>query len=151
MTIPRPHETQSEPVADPGLMRAVVQDRYGSAPEDVLRMAVVDQPSIADDQVLVRVHAASVDRGTWHVMAGLPLPIRVAGFGVRRPKHLNPGRSLAGTVEAVGDRVPGFTPGDPVFGIGEGTFAEYAAARPSGPTRSWCGCTRPASTGAPGT
>jgi NADPH:quinone reductase-like Zn-dependent oxidoreductase len=109
-------------------MTAVVQDRYGSAPEDVLRLAETEKPTLAADQVLVRVHAASVDRGTWHLMAGLPYPIRLAGFGVRRPKHANPGRSLAGTVEAIGAGVTGFAPGDEVFGSGAATFAEYAVA-----------------------
>ena len=109
-------------------MTAIVQDRYGPRPEDVLRLAEVDRATIGAGEVLVRVHAASVDRGTWHVMAGLPYPIRLAGFGLRRPKYANPGRSLAGTVEAVGDGVTGFAPGDEVFGIGEATFAEYAAA-----------------------
>jgi NADPH:quinone reductase-like Zn-dependent oxidoreductase len=111
-------------------MTAVVQDRYGSAPEDVLRLGRVDRPTIGDREVLVRVHAASVDRGTWHVMAGLPVPIRLAGFGVRRPKAANPGRNLAGTAEAVGAGVTGVAPGDEVFGIGAATFAEYAVARP---------------------
>src|SRR4051794_24655575 len=109
-------------------MRAVVQDRYGPAPEDILRLAEVDRPTFGDDEVLVRVRAASVDRGTWHIMSGLPYPIRLAGFGLRRPKYANPGRSLAGSVEAVGDGVTGFAAGDEVFGIGGGTFAEYAAA-----------------------
>jgi NADPH:quinone reductase-like Zn-dependent oxidoreductase len=109
-------------------MTAVAQERYGPAPEDVLRLAEVARPTIGAGQVLVRVHAASVDRGTWHIMAGLPYPIRLAGFGFRRPKYANPGRSLAGTVEAVGDGVTGLAPGDDVFGIGESTFAEYAAA-----------------------
>jgi NADPH:quinone reductase-like Zn-dependent oxidoreductase len=110
-------------------MMAIVHDRYGTGPEDVLRFEQVDKPTIADDQVLVRVQAASVDRGTWHIMAGLPYPIRIAGFGLRKPKYLNPGRSLAGTVEAVGNDVPSFEPGDEVFGICDGSFAEYAAAR----------------------
>lgn len=110
-------------------MQAIVQDRYGAAPEDVLRLAEIDRPTIGGDEVLVRVHAASVDRGTWHVMAGLPYPIRVAGFGLRRPKYSNPGRSLAGTVEAVGAEVTGFTPGDEVFGVCNGSFAEYARVR----------------------
>jgi NADPH:quinone reductase-like Zn-dependent oxidoreductase len=89
----------------------------------------VDKPTSGHDEVLVRVHAASVDRGTWHVMSGLPYPIRVAGFGLRKPKYLNPGRSLAGTVEAVGDDVTGFEPGDEVFGICGGSFAEFARVR----------------------
>jgi NADPH:quinone reductase-like Zn-dependent oxidoreductase len=111
-------------------MKSIVQDRYGPAPEGVLRLAEIDKPTIRRDEVLVRVHAASVDRGTWHVMAGLPYPIRVAGFGVRRPKYSNPGRSLAGTVEAVGADVTGFKPGDEVFGICSGSFAEYARVAP---------------------
>jgi NADPH:quinone reductase-like Zn-dependent oxidoreductase len=112
-----------------GSMKAIVQDRYGSAPEDVLRVQEVDRPVAGDDEVLVRVVAASVDRGTWHVMAGLPYPIRVAGFGLRRPKYLNPGRSVAGTVDAVGPRVTGVKQGDEVFGICNGSFAEYARGR----------------------
>src|SRR3954451_11567366 len=110
-------------------MTAVVQDEYGRAPEDVLRVEQVERPEIGEDEVLVRVHAASVDRGTWHVMAGLPYLIRLAGFGLRRPKSRNPGRSLAGTVDAVGTSVTAFAPGDAVFGIGEASFAEYARAR----------------------
>ena len=70
-----------------------------------------------------------MDRGTWHIMAGLPYPIRLAGFGLRRPKYANPGRSLAGTVEAVGAGVTGFAPGDEVYGTCNGSFAEYATAR----------------------
>jgi NADPH:quinone reductase-like Zn-dependent oxidoreductase len=112
-------------------MTAIVQDEYGNAPEQVLRLATVARPAAGPDQVLVRVRAASVDRGTWHVMAGLPYPIRLAGFGLRRPKPLNPGRSVAGTVEAVGANVTGFRPGDEVYGSGEGVFAEYALARPA--------------------
>lgn len=111
-------------------MTAIVQDEYGPAPEDVLRIEEIARPVIGDDEVLVRVRAASVDRGTWHVMAGVPYPIRLAGFGLRRPKYRNPGRNLAGTVEAVGAGVPAFTLGDAVFGIGEASFAEYARARP---------------------
>jgi NADPH:quinone reductase-like Zn-dependent oxidoreductase len=110
-------------------MTAIVHDDYGTVPEDVLRLEEVPKPTIADDQVLVRVRAASVDRGTYHVMAGLPYPIRVAGFGLRKPKYLNPGRSLAGTVETVGNNVTGFEPGDEVFGISAGSFAEYVSVR----------------------
>ena len=111
-------------------MTAIVQHEYGSAPEDVLRIARVARPTVGGNDVLVHVRAASVDRGTWHVMAGLPYPIRVAGFGLRRPKGLNPGRSVAGVVEAVGADAAGFTPGDEVFGVCDGdSFAEYASAR----------------------
>jgi 2-desacetyl-2-hydroxyethyl bacteriochlorophyllide A dehydrogenase len=107
-------------------MKAVVQDRYGTAPEDVLRLADVARPTIGDDEILVRVRAASVDQGTWHLMTGLPYLIRVVGFGLRRPKAPNPGRSLAGTVESVGANVTGFEPGDEVYGSCGGSFAEYA-------------------------
>ncbi|HSP30051.1 MAG TPA: NAD(P)-dependent alcohol dehydrogenase [Ilumatobacteraceae bacterium] len=113
-------------------MAAIVQDTYGASPGDVLRIAEVATPSIADNEVLVRVIASSVDRGTWHVMAGLPYPIRLAGFGLRQPKALNPGRCVAGVVEAVGSDAAGFKPGDDVFGISEGgSFAEYVAVRAS--------------------
>jgi NADPH:quinone reductase-like Zn-dependent oxidoreductase len=110
-------------------MRAVVQDTYGVDPEPTLRLDVTARPSIGSDEVLVRVHAASVDRGTWHVMSGQPYLMRVAGFGVRAPKALNPGRCLAGTVERVGSAVEGFGIGDEVYGTGTGSFAEYAVAR----------------------
>jgi NADPH:quinone reductase-like Zn-dependent oxidoreductase len=110
-------------------MTAIVQDAYGPAPEDVLRLDEIDKPTIRENEVLVRVHAASVDRGTWHVMAGLPYPIRLAGFGLRRPKYGNPGRSLAGTIEAIGTDATGFEPGGAAFGICDGSFAEYARVR----------------------
>jgi NADPH:quinone reductase-like Zn-dependent oxidoreductase len=110
-------------------MTSIVQNEYGAAPEDVLRLEEIDKPGIGDDEVRVRVHAASVDRGTWHVMAGLPYPIRLAGFGVRRPKYTNPGRSVAGTIEAVGSDAGAFEPGEAVFGICGGSFAEYARVR----------------------
>ncbi|MDQ1660436.1 MAG: hypothetical protein QOJ68_416 [Blastococcus sp.] len=116
--------------ADETTMTAVVQDSYGSEPADVLRLTVIDRPTFTAGQVLVRVHAASVDRGTWHIMAGLPYPIRLAGFGLRRPKYANPGRNLAGTVEAIGADVTTFAPGDAVFGMATSTFAEYAVAGP---------------------
>lgn len=120
------------PPAAPGVlkMQAIIADRYGSEPQAVLRIAEVDRPTVGADEVLVRVHAASVDRGTWHIMAGLPYPIRVAGFGLRKPKYLNPGRALAGTIEAVGGEVTGFKVGDAVYGIGAASYAQYAAFRP---------------------
>jgi NADPH:quinone reductase-like Zn-dependent oxidoreductase len=112
-------------------MTAIVQDAYGTEPESVLRVAEVARPEIGDDEVLVRVHAASVDRGTWHVMSGQPYLMRAAGFGVRAPKALNPGRSLAGTVEQVGRKVTGFAPGDEVYGTATGSFAPFARVKPS--------------------
>ena len=108
-------------------MKAVVQDSYGTP--DVLKLRDIDKPVVRDDGVLVRVHSAGVDQGVWHVMAGLPYPIRLAGYGLRAPKIPVPGADLAGTVEAVGDAVTRFQPGDEVFGIGEGSYAEYAHAR----------------------
>jgi NADPH:quinone reductase-like Zn-dependent oxidoreductase len=120
---------QPPPSAGGTTMTAIVQDRYGSAPEDLFRLAEIDRPVMGDDTVLVRVHAASVDRGTWHIMSGLPYPIRLAGFGLLRPKYANPGRNLAGTVEAVGAGVTGLAPGDEVFGTSTSTFAQYTAAR----------------------
>jgi NADPH:quinone reductase-like Zn-dependent oxidoreductase len=110
---------------------AIVQEEYGTAPEEVLRLEEIARPAIADDEILVRVRAASVDRGTWHLMAGLAYPMRLAGFGLRRPKAPNPGRSLAGTVESAGQAVTGFEPGDEVYGTCDGSFAQYARARAS--------------------
>ena len=119
------------PQASAVTMRAIVQDAYGVAPEEVLRLGQVARPAAGDGEVLVRVAAASVDRGTWHVMAGLPYLMRAAGFGLRTPKAANPGRCFAGTVESVGKDVTGFSPDDEVFGTTEGSFAEYVAAAPA--------------------
>jgi NADPH:quinone reductase-like Zn-dependent oxidoreductase len=107
-------------------MKAIVQDTYGST--DVLELRDIDKPEIADGEVLVRVHAAGVDRGVWHLMTGLAYPIRLAGYGLRAPKTPVPGTDMAGVVEAVGNDVTRFQPGDEVFGIGKGAFAEYARA-----------------------
>jgi len=107
-------------------MKAIVQDTYGST--DVLKLRELDRPQIADDEVLVRVHAAGVDRGVWHVMTGRPYPVRLAGYGLRSPKTPVPGMDMAGVVEAVGKDVTRFRRGDEVFGIGKGAFAEYARA-----------------------
>jgi NADPH:quinone reductase-like Zn-dependent oxidoreductase len=107
-------------------MKAIVQDRYGST--DVLEFRDIDQPEIAPGEVLIRVQAAGVDRGVWHLMTGLAYPIRLAGYGLRAPKTPVRGREVAGVVAAVGTGVTRFQPGDEVFGIGEGTFAEYARA-----------------------
>lgn len=107
-------------------MKAIVQDTYGST--DVLGLRDIDKPEIADDEVLVRVHAAGVDRGVWHLMTGLPYPARIAGYGLRAPKTPVPGMDVAGVVETVGNDVTRFQPGDEVFGIGKGAFAEYARA-----------------------
>jgi len=110
-------------------MKAIVQAEYGTSPEDVLRLEEIARPTIANDEVLVRIRGASVDRGTWHLMSGLPRLMRIMGFGFRRPNALNPGRSLAGLVEAVGQDVTEFEPGDEVYGTCDGSFAEYARAQ----------------------
>src|ERR687897_722620 len=108
-------------------MKAIVQDEYGSS--DVLELKDIDKPEISDDEVLVRVHAAGVGRDVWHVMTGLPYPIRLAGYGLRAPKNPVIGSDMAGVVEAVGKNVRRFQPGDEVFGIGKGSYAEYVCAR----------------------
>jgi NADPH:quinone reductase-like Zn-dependent oxidoreductase len=108
-------------------MKAIVRDTYGSP--DVLGLRDIDKPEIGDEEVLVRVHAAGLDRGVWHVMAGLPYPIRLAGYGLRAPKNPVIGSDVAGIVETVGKNVSRFQPGDEVFGIGKGSFAEYVCAR----------------------
>ncbi|MFG2819148.1 NAD(P)-dependent alcohol dehydrogenase [Kitasatospora sp. NPDC048365] len=110
-------------------MAAVVQERYGERPEAVLGLGRLPLPEIGPRQVLVRVHAASVDRGTWHLMAGLPYAVRPVS-GLRRPKLSNPGRALAGVVAAVGAEVTGFAVGDEVYGTAPAAFAEYAVVRP---------------------
>ena len=109
-------------------MKAIVRDVYGEA-DDVLRLEEIDKPEIGDDEVLVRVHAAGVDRGVWHVMTGLPYPIRLAGYGLRSPENPVIGSDVAGIVKAVGRNVTRFQPGDEVFGIGKGAYAEYVCAR----------------------
>jgi NADPH:quinone reductase-like Zn-dependent oxidoreductase len=109
-----------------GTMKAIVQHRYGGL--DTLQFRDIDRPVPEGDEVLVRVRAAGLDRGVWHVMAGLPYLIRFVGFGVRRPKVPVRGMDVAGTVEAVGPRATRFRPGDEVFGWSDGTYAEYACA-----------------------
>ena len=119
--------TNDPAASTPRTMRAVVQDSYGSV--DVLRLDEVAPPVIADDEVLVRVRAAGLDRGTWHLMTGRPYLMRILGFGFRRPKNRVPGLDVAGEVAAVGAAVTRFGVGDKVYGISRGSFAEYAAVR----------------------
>lgn len=117
--------TGTEPT--PQTMRAIVQRAYGSA--ETLRVAEIDRPAIDADEVLIEVHAAGVDRGVWHLMTGLPYLVRLAGFGVTKPKTPVPGLDVAGRVVAIGGDVTRFAVGDEVFGIGRGAYAEYAAAK----------------------
>jgi NADPH:quinone reductase-like Zn-dependent oxidoreductase len=106
-------------------MKAIVQDGYGSA--NVLELRDVDRPGIGDGEVLLRVHAAGLDPGVWHVMAGLPYLVRMTGL--RGPRGRICGWDVAGRVEAVGKDVTQFRVGDGVFGACHGSFAEYACAR----------------------
>jgi NADPH:quinone reductase-like Zn-dependent oxidoreductase len=108
-------------------MKAIVQDKYG--PADVLKLEEIEKPGVAEEEVLVRVHAAGVDRGVWHLMTGLPYLVRIMGFGLLRPKTRTRGIDFAGRVEEVGTGVAEFKPGDGVFGTCAGSFAEYAVAR----------------------
>jgi len=119
-----PEHTTTDAPAEQS-MQAVVQDRYGSA--DVLRVAQIARPTAGADEVLLRVHAAGLDRGTWHLMEGKPYAVRLA-IGIRRPRQPVQGKDVAGVVVAVGSAVTRFAVGDEVFGIGAGTFAGFAVA-----------------------
>jgi NADPH:quinone reductase-like Zn-dependent oxidoreductase len=108
-------------------MKAVVNSQYGSP--DVMKLADVEKPSPQDDQVLVKVHAASVNALDWHLLTADIFLVRLMGLGLFKPKNTILGADIAGRVEAVGKDVTGFKPGDEVFGdIGHGGFAEYAVA-----------------------
>ncbi|TDD99090.1 alcohol dehydrogenase catalytic domain-containing protein, partial [Jiangella asiatica] len=107
-------------------MKAIVRDTY--CPPDQLRLADVDRPAIGAEDVLIRVHAAGVDQGVWHLVTGLPYPVRLAGFGLRRPKNPVVGSDVAGRIEAAGARVTGLRPGDEVFGTCDGAYASFARA-----------------------
>jgi NADPH:quinone reductase-like Zn-dependent oxidoreductase len=120
--------TTTTDIAERTTMVAIVQHRYGTADELVLGERPM--PAIAADEALVEVHAAGLDRGTQHLMAGEPYAARLV-FGLGRPKNPVPGLDLAGRVIAVGDEVTRFRVGDDVFGIGKGSFAQFAAAKES--------------------
>jgi NADPH:quinone reductase-like Zn-dependent oxidoreductase len=107
------------------MMQAIVQHAYGSA--DALRLERISPPEIAASEVLLRVRAAGLDRGAWHLMTGRPYLLRLI-FGIGKPRNPVCGREVAGTVVAVGPAVTRFSAGDDVYGIGRGAFAEYAAA-----------------------
>jgi len=111
-------------------MKAIVQDVYGSA--DSLHYTDIDMPQIGVDDVLVRVRAAGVDPGVWHMMTGRPYPVRLLGAGVRHPKVPVRGRDLSGVVQAVGAAVTRLRPGMAVYGATRhGSFAEYTVSRES--------------------
>ncbi len=109
-------------------MKAIVQDRYGSV--DTLDYADIDAPVAPVDRVLVRIRAAGVDPSVWHLMTGKPYLVRLAGEGVRKPKTRVRGVDFAGTIESLGANATGFHPGDEVYGVARGSFAELADARP---------------------
>jgi NADPH:quinone reductase-like Zn-dependent oxidoreductase len=107
-------------------MKAMVRDSYGSP--DVLELRDIDRPAPKPDEVLIRVRAAGVDQGVWHILSGLPYLGRLA-FGLPRPRRGVIGMDVAGVVEEVGAAVTAVRPGDEVFGVGRGTFAEYTTAK----------------------
>ncbi|HXL38115.1 MAG TPA: NAD(P)-dependent alcohol dehydrogenase [Ktedonobacteraceae bacterium] len=108
-------------------MKAIVYHIYGSP--DVLELKEVEKPTPQDDEVLIRINAASVNAADWHLMRGKPFLVRLMGFGLLKPKHKILGTDIAGRVEAVGRNVKQFQPGDEVFGSIRGGFAEYVCAR----------------------
>jgi NADPH:quinone reductase-like Zn-dependent oxidoreductase len=108
-------------------VKAIVQHAYGSA--DVLELRDIDPPEIGDDEVLIRVRAAGVDRGVWHIMTGLPYLVRILGYGFRAPKMPVRGYDVAGRIEAVGAKVTTFRQDDEVFGLCDGSYAEFACAQ----------------------
>src|SRR4051812_18860334 len=110
------------------MMKAIVQDRYGSP--EVLRLEDIPTPVANDDQVLVRVRAAVVNIGDWHLLRGTPYLMRMV-TGPFKPRHQVPGLDLAGQVESVGKAVTQIRPGDEVFGWCRGACAEYACAEES--------------------
>src|SRR6476620_3615008 len=110
-------------------MKAIVYCDYGVAN---LKLEDVEKPTPADDQLLVRVHAASVNPYDWHFVEGTPYVMRAMGVGLRKPKDIRLGVDFAGTVEAVGKNVTKFKPGDEVFGGRGGAFAEYVCRRAVG-------------------
>ena len=110
-------------------MKAIVRCDYGLAN---LKLEDVEKPVPDDDQILVKVHAVSVNPYDWHFVEGTPYVMRAIGVGLRKPKEIRLGVDFAGTVEAVGKNVTQFKPGDEVFGGRDGAFAEYVCRRAVG-------------------
>ncbi len=110
-------------------MKAIVYTKYG--PPDVLHLEEVKKPAINEEQVLVKVHAASINASDWHMLTADPFPMRLIGNGMFKPKNTILGVDVSGCVEAVGRNVAQFKPGDAVFGdifgLGSGSFAEYVS------------------------
>ena len=113
----------------------MVRHKYGSP--DVLGLKEVPRPSPADDELLVKVHAASINASDWELLTGSPVYVRLLGFGFLRPKYKILGSDIAGRIEAVGKGVKQFKPGDAVFGdtfaCGFGGFAEYVCIPETAP------------------
>ncbi len=111
-------------------MKAIVYEKYGP-PSEVLELKEVEKPTPKDNEVLIKIYAASINDGDKSMIKGKPIFIRLAGFGLLKPKHTIPGGDIAGQVEAVGGNVKQFQPGDEIFGdiggIGHGAFAEYVS------------------------
>src|SRR5512135_1269167 len=112
------------------VMKAIVYCDYGGP--DVLRLETIARPACADDQVLVRVRAASINPLEWHYVRGTPYVGRIMGMGLRKPRVTRLGVDVAGTVQAAGRDVTRFKPGDEVFGSAHGALAEYACASERG-------------------
>jgi NADPH:quinone reductase-like Zn-dependent oxidoreductase len=110
-------------------MKAILQTSYGSP--DILQLTEVEKPTPHENQVLVKVHAASINAGDYRIMRADPFFIRLMGEGLQKPKDTRFGSDVAGRVEAVGENVTQFRPGDLVFGCAKGAFAEYVLARES--------------------
>src|SRR3989440_8542698 len=128
MTQTKTHTTSVRNMEDTH-MRAIVYHTYGSP--DVLKLEEVQKPVPQDDEVLVKVHATSVNAGDWHLLRAKPFLMRLMGYGLLKPKHTILGSDIAGRVEAVGRNVTQFQSGDEVFGntakYGFGGFAEYVS------------------------
>lgn len=108
-------------------MKAVVHSEYGGP--EVLQLIEVETPIPGPNEILVKVHAAALNPVDWHFVRGAPYPVRMAAGGLRRPRrHRRVGCDYSGTIEAIGHSVTGFTAGEPVFGMGDGSLAEYLAA-----------------------
>jgi NADPH:quinone reductase-like Zn-dependent oxidoreductase len=112
-------------------MKAIIQEKYGGP--EVLELKEVEAPIPKDDEVLVRIHAASLNAYDWHMVCADPFLVRLAGVGLFKPKNKIPGIDMAGTVESVGEKVTQFSPDDEVFGdiceCGGGALAEYVAVK----------------------
>ena len=121
------YEQQTSAPKNP--IKAIVYRDYGAAN---LKLADIEKPTPTDDQILVRVHAASINPYDWHFIEGTPYVMRAMGVGLRKPKNIRVGTDFAGTVEAVGKNVTQYKSGDEVFGGAAGAFGQYLCRRVTG-------------------